>query len=979
MATPPTRGSASVPTASYRLQFGLGFGFREAEAIVPYLDALGISHVYASPILKARRGSTHGYDITDHNALNDELGDERAFDEFVATLHRHGMGLILDFVPNHMGIGRADNQWWLDVLEWGRASPYADYFDIDWQPEKRELRGKVLLPFLGDHYGAVLEAGELALRFDADTGTFSVWYHEHRFSVAPHLYSRILAVGLDESRHREASGVAVVEALIVEFRALQRTRMPASGRLAARTAAEGLKQQLHDAYRNDGSVRDHIERCLGYFNGALGQATTFLPLHRLLELQHYRLAYWKVAADEINYRRFFDINELAALRMETRELFDTAHRLILRWITEGKVQGLRFDHVDGLFNPRAYFRAVQEEVSRSFEGGDGSGGRPFYLLVEKILAAHERLRDNWPVAGTTGYEFVNLLNGVFVDPSAERAMDRIYRRFTGETRSFDDILRDSKLRVMDTALSGELTVLARELDRISESNWHSRDFTLDGLREALRQVVADLPIYRTYVEDRHVHAVDRQEIATAVMRARTRNSDIDPGQFDFIGDVLTTDLVRRPRSGYGRRQVVRFAMKFQQYTGPVMAKSMEDTAFYRYNRLVSLNEVGGEPRAFGTEVEAFHRANLERQHSFPHSMLATSTHDTKRGEDVRTRIDVLSEISDEWETQVNHWSRLNRSSKSEIDGRSVPTANDEYLLYQTLVGAWPTEIMDIVPAPSANLDAFRGRIDAFMVKALRESKTHSSWANPNVEYERAMSDFIGRLLDTTKPNSFLESFLPFQATVAWFGMLNGISQTALKILAPGVPDIYQGAESWCLSLVDPDNRHPVPFAALSEELRASSVVPDAAAKSHSLVVEKLLHGWKDGRVKIWLSRILLRLRRHNPRLFGEGDYFSAVCTGTHAVHICAFARRHGGEVAIVIAPRLMARLVGPELKLPVGQAVWQDTCLSLPWDGCSTELIDVVTGRPHSLTVRNGRASLPVSVLLQDFPVAVLAASLVFE
>ncbi len=1007
-------GPPAAPTATYRLQFGPGFGFGEAQALVPYLDALGISHVYASPILKARRGSTHGYDIIDHNALNDDLGDEAAFAAFTAALRGRGMGLILDFVPNHMGIGHADNAWWLDVLEWGPDSPYAGYFDIDWQPEKRELRGKVLLPFLGDHYGTVLESGALALRFDPDTGGFSVWYHDHRFPIAPEHSARILAVGLDEMRHWPGPGLALIETLVVEFRALRGVRQRAELRIGVRAAADGLKRQLAEAHAGDADVRDHLGRCIAYFTGVPGQAASFMPLHRLLERQNYRLAYWRVAADEINYRRFFDINELAALRMERPELFETAHRTLLRWIAEGRVQGLRIDHIDGLFNPRAYCRTLLDAATAALPAPAGerphecqepaapagerphecqepaapAGERPhecqepaapaggFYLLVEKILAAHERLRGDWPVAGTTGYEFANLLNGLFVDGAAERGLDRAYRRFSGIDSGFDRVLHDSKLRILDSALSGELTVLARELDRISESNWRSRDFTLAGLRDGLRQVVARFPVYRAYVEDRLIHADDRRDIVSAVTAAERDNPNTDPGLFHFLRDVLTTDLVRLPGSGYGRRQVVRFAMRLQQYTGPVMAKSMEDTAFYRYHRLISLNEVGGDPRRFGIALDVFHRANEERLADHPGAMLATTTHDTKRAEDVRARIDVLTELPDEWEREVARWARLNRARKRLVAGQPAPSANDEYMIYQTLLGVWPMALVGAVPKPCAELAGLRARLETFVIKAAREAKTHSSWLSPSEDYEGALTGFIAGLLDAARPNPFLAAFVPFQARIARAGMLNGLWQTALKLTVPGVPDTYQGSEQWTLSLVDPDNRRPVDFARLAAALDGLTA-PPAGERPHMRQEPAapadpatLLDEWRDGRIKQYVTAKLLRLRRRYPQLFRDGSYIPLAVDGPRAANICAFARAADGLVAVVAVPRLMAVAIAD--RWAEGAALWEGSKVALPAELSGGALVDQLTGASVCAEPAGAGSVVDASGLFAHLPLAIL-------
>lgn len=957
-----------VPRATYRIQFGPGMTFRDAEALVPYLARLGISHLYASPILKARKGSTHGYDITDHNALNEELGEEEDFDALVAELHRNGMGLVLDFVPNHMGVGRADNAWWLDVLEWGPVSPYAHYFDIDWQPAKPELRGKVLLPFLGDHYGSVLERGELELRFEADAGTFSVWYHDHRFPVAPRDYGRILSVRA-EGGNRPPGGETA--SLIQAFRD-PRLGRPVGRRIAeARRLADKLKCDLARRARSEPAFRERIRGCLDDVNGTAGDSRSFLTLHRLLQRQHYRPAYWRVAANEINYRRFFDINELAGIRIEWPDVFDAVHRTVLRWIDEGKIQGLRIDHIDGLFDPEGYCSRLRAAVERLPGPSAERGSRPFYLTVEKILAQHEALRSEWPVSGTTGYEFTNLVNGLFVDPDAESTLDRAYRRFTGNSVSFDEVVYSAKLYVLDHLLSAELNVLANDLDRISESNWRTRDFTLDGVKNALRQIAACFPVYRTYVTSRRTTEEDRRDIGWAIAWARKRLPDGDSGLFDFLHSVLTVDLVRRRRSGYGRQAVVGFAMKFQQFTGPVMAKALEDTSFYRFNRMVSLNEVGGDPRRFSVSTSAFHHLNAERLRRHRHAMLATTTHDTKRSEDARVRISVLSEMAGEWTSRVRRWGRMNRAARRDLDGAPAPSRNDEYLLYQALIGVWPSGCEGDIPDDDT-LEMFRERIERFMVKSVREAKTRSGWSRPDIEYEEATVGFVRHVLDPQRSALFLSDFLSFQRRAARVGMVSALSQAVLKFCAPGVPDIYQGTEYWDLSLVDPDNRRAVDFAGRNRTLtdlvgRFEELWPCVAGFANSL-----LGAWPDGRIKQFITWRLLDLRRRFPDVFLDGAYEPLLLEGPRSENVCAFARRHGNVVLIAAAPRLLATVTdsaeAPSTMESLWRGTWAISEVVAPDDG----LVDVFTGRRVDPDRDVQRARLSLEELFATLPVAVL-------
>jgi len=946
-----SNGKASdldVPRATYRVQFGPAFGFDAATEIVPYLERLGISHVYASPIFKARPGSTHGYDITDHNALNPEIGTPEAFERFSDTLRAHGMGLILDFVPNHMGIGKSDNLWWLDVLEWGQSSQYADFFDIDWTPRREQLWGKVLLPLLGDHYGVVLEAGELVLKFDDADGSFSVWYHEHRLPIRPRHYAIIL--------RRQLSGAADdmrpevkdnLTRLADEFDHLRRP--PRRRRAAVHERAEALKAELADLARGEAGAGRFIAGAVAAFNGVPGRPRTFRLLHSLLERQVYRLAFWRVAADEINYRRFFNINELASIRIEQPALFDIAHRLVGRLIAEDRVHGLRIDHIDGLYDPAAYCRRLRALAAENRQ----REGVPFYVVVEKILAHHEPLRETWEVDGTTGYEFTNLVNGLFVDAKGEPALKNAYETFGASQEPFEEVLRDAKQYVVDHMLAGEVNVLSSELDRISERHWSTRDYTDERLHAALREVVVQFPVYRTYVTEEGATPDDLRDIDWAVARARRRWRGPDPEIFDFVRAVLTTDLARAP-SPYRRADIVRFAMRFQQRTGPITAKALEDTTFYRYNMLASLNEVGGDPRQFATTVAAFHYANRQRAKLWPNSMLTTATHDTKRGEDARLRIDTLSEGPDEWNERVRRWSTFNRSYRREVDEGPAPSANDEYLLYQTLVGIWPTSFESAPLGPSSALSDLVGRLQDFAVKSAREAKIASSWDRPNEPYEEAYRAFVERMLDATRANPFLGDFAEFHARLAPAAMRSSLSQVTLKLMSPGVPDIYQGCEGWDLSLVDPDNRRPVDFASRAARLEEFERPTSTG---------EMLESWRDGRIKQFVTANLLRLRREFADLFRLGDYEGLECDGPGGDHLVAFRRSHGEDQIVVVAGRLF---VGFE---KAGGA--RDTMIRASAD-LTGRWRNIFDGSTVSWTRTDGVSVLPAAPLLAVLPVAVL-------
>lgn len=947
---------STTPRATYRLQLHRGFTFDDAAQIVPYLAELGISHCYCSPYLKARAGSTHGYDIVDHNALNPEIGDEAGLDRFVAALHAHGMGQILDIVPNHMAVGGDDNAWWLDVLENGPASPYAGYFDIDWRPVKEELRGRVLLPVLPDHYGKVLEDGALRLEYDAQRGEFSVRFYEHRFPVDPGTYPLIL---VDGGIGPEGGPLRALHELVAAFRQLPDRRDLDPQRRELRRRDMALLKARLAALGEQSAVAVWLGERVEAFNGRPGEPGSFDDLHRLLEAQPYRLAYWQVAADEINYRRFFDINTLAGLRVEAEEVFEATHHRVLELVAQGVVDGLRVDHPDGLYDPAEYYRRLQQRLQAV--STDASG---VYLVAEKILAAYEHLPTDWAINGTTGYEFSAVVNGLFVDPGAERRLDRLYARFLGRPADFDELLYERKRLVIRAILSSELMVLANLLDRIAESDRYTRDYTLNGLREALTEIVACFPVYRTYLTPGQVSEQDRRFLQWAVAQAKRRSPASDISIFDFIHRLLLFEGdAELPAAERFRR--VQFVMRLQQYTAPVTAKALEDTALYSYNRLVSLNEVGGDPRNFGASPAAFHHANLERAQHWPQAMLATSTHDSKRSEDVRARLDVLSELPEQWRRQLARWSQLSRARKREVDGRRAPSRNDEYLLYQSLLGAWPLEPLD-----EAGLAALRERITAYMLKAIKEAKVHTSWINPNPEYEAAMAGLVDSLLSSPE-NAFVHSFAPFAQRIARFGLYNSLSQVLLKLTAPGVPDVYQGNELWTFALVDPDNRRPVDYGrrrglldAIRDEVTGA---PDLGGW-----VRGLLDTLDDGRAKLYLTWRVLNFRREQPALFRAGGYQPLTVEGPRAEHLVAFARIRDGEVAIAIAARFFARLLGEGEGAPVG-ALWADTWIALPDQAVQRPLHNVLTGAVVEPALRDGAPVLAAAAVLDRFPVALFS------
>ena len=957
-----------IPLSTYRLQFSRNFTFLQAAELVPYLAELGISHCYASPYLRARPGSMHGYDIVDHHQLNPEIGTLEEYDKFVAALHEHGMGQILDVVPNHMGIMGSDNAWWLDVLENGEASAYAEFFDIDWYPLKDELQGKVLVPVLGDQYGTILDRAELRLTFDKEKGEFSLHYYKHRFPVNPREYPRILGFGLEALQQRlgpENEDLLELQSLISAFNHLPGREETVPEKRAERLRDKEIhKRRLAALCARSSETKQFLEQVLQRINGNAGDSASFDALHELIKTQAYRLAYWRVAADDINYRRFFDVNDLAALRQENENVFNQTHEFVLQLLREGKIDGLRIDHPDGLYNPQQYFKRLQ--CSGDSSGGEDCGAIRHYIVAEKILTSEENIPEDWPIYGTTGYNFSNLVNSLFVDPASERKMDRIYRLFIGEHTDFKELVYECKKLVMDRSLNSELNVMANHLSRIALADRHTCDFTVKSLRDALTEIVACFPVYRTYVTEQHISASDRAYINQAVSCAKAKSTAAESSVYDFIGEILLTSrLEGRPQ--YYQRSVNHFAMRFQQYTSALMAKGLEDTSFYRYNRLISLNEVGGDPLRFGITPEEFHRKMEQALQIWPNEMLATSTHDSKRSEDVRARIDVLSEMPLAWHRHVRNWRKLNRDKKSSCCEIEAPTLNDEYLFYQTLVGAWPFGSGDKDPT-----ERFIGRISDFMHKAIREAKENTNWANPNQDYESAVLRFVKSVLESQE---FRDSFLPFQRKVAYFGMLNSLSQTLIKLTAPGVPDIYQGNELWEFSLVDPDNRRPVDYKARRRTLQ---VLKNAFDSTHQSIVPKareLAQNMEDGRIKLYTLWRVLDRRNQRPELFREGEYIPLRVTGEKAKYVLAFARKAADRMLISAVPRLCAELLGGKLNLLGNRDIWRDTRIEL-LPTLETRFENLFTGELVESERHGNTASIPLTRLYANFPVALLISEL---
>lgn len=939
-----------IPTSTYRLQFNRQFTFTQAREIVPYLDALGISDCYASPYFQARAESLHGYDITDHNKLNAAIGSRAEYDAWIADLHAHGMGQVVDFVPNHMGVGEPLNHWWMDVLENGPSSIYAPYFDIQWKPLKSDLEDKVLLPILGDQYGRVLDRGELQVHFDS--GAFYLRYYDHEFPLAPGTYRHILQIALGIlAPWANEEFYAEFQSIITALEYLPRRTETDPERIAERTREkEIIKRRLERRCQEAPQVQAAVMQAVAQINGKPGDPRSFDALDSLLNDQSYRLAFWRVAAEEINYRRFFDVNDLAAIRMELPEVFDATHQFLLELIATGAVTGVRIDHPDGLYLPREYFEKLQRRAAAALGIPLPPDGRAIYLLVEKILSGNETLRRDWAVHGTTGYEFGKLVANVLVDGSAEQSITKTFQRFIGHSMHFGHLVYAKKRLVMRLSLANDVNVLGDMLDRLSEKNRWFRDFTLEALARAVRETIACFPVYRTYVEPgQPVSEEDRAVIERAVTTAKRRNPALEESVFNFLRDIL---LLRFPENldEEARQEHTHFVLKFQQSTGPIMAKGLEDTAFYIYNRLAALNEVGGEPQHFGIGRDDFHQRNSERLRDWPATLLATSTHDTKRSEDVRARMLAISEVPQLWRSSLQRWRVLNRRWKREIDEATAPDGNEEYLFYQTLLGTWPVDAAGHAE-PGATPEYIE-RLQAYMAKALKEAKLNTSWIQPNEEWDSAMTEFVARVLDPSPKNRFLPSFLPVAEEIARLGAINSLSQVALKLTAPGVPDIYQGNEIWDFSLVDPDNRRPVDYARRREMLKSLETASPA----------ELLQQWPDGRIKLLLTQRLLRFRREHSKLFQGGEYLPLSVRGEFADNCIAFAREREGKWMGVLVPRLSSRVGFP----PIGEN-WKDTAVELPASLPREGARDLFTGR--ELAAENGALRLADALAILPFAV----------
>ena len=947
--------SSRVPAATYRLQFHHEFRFITAQALVPYLATLGISDLYASPLFRARRRSLHGYSVTNPLIINPELGSKVSFNALVRNLKARDMGLLLDIVPNHMAMSH-DNPWWLDVLENGPASPFAVFFDVDWHPPNQILEGRVLQPILGAPYNEVLENQEIWLGIDV--GGFAVHYYDHKFPLDPKTYRVILTQGLEafiELRGKEDLTVSSLLGLIALAEDLPPRTVTSKKKLRERNRQkEILKENLWRLYQDDQAAREFIDKNLALFNGRPGEPDSFNLLDQLLNLQAYRLVHWRVAQDMINYRRFFSINDLIGLRVEDPQVFEASHDLLVSLARDGKITGLRIDHIDGLYDPQEYLERLQKTLAQAT--GALAGQDPYYVVVEKILEHQETLPDPWPVAGTTGYDFLTMVDGLFVDPQGLRDLREIYTRFCGFGVKLPDLIYDKKKLIMESLFGGEVENLGHYLALLAAQDRPARDVSRKDLVRALFELTACLPVYRTYIRSFSLSSQDREVLELAFEEVRRRQPDLNPAALDFLRRVLflETPPILSPEQ---KKEWLAFVMRWQQFTGPIMAKGQEDTAFYVYNPLVSLNEVGSCFEA--VSPAAFHEFNRQRQQAWPFTLNTTSTHDTKRSEDVRLRLHVLSEIPEEWEEALKLWSTCNQGQKQEVNQLRVPDPSEEVLLYQTILGAWP-----LVPE---EIPEFRNRLHDYLIKAAREAKVHTRWISPHLEHEQALKAFLSAILREAADNAFFQDVQKFQARLAFWGALNSLSQVLLKTVSPGVPDFYQGTEIWNLSLVDPDNRRPVDFHQRAELLKH---LKRQEKKGLRALIQELLAHWETGGIKLFITYKALNFRRRHLDLFLHGDYLPLTAAGEREGHLVALARRHDSRWALAAAGRFFSRL-SPSGEFPLGEEVWGETALLLPPEAPS-EWRQVFTGVDLTTVPGSQNRSLPLKEVFKDLPVALL-------
>ncbi|MBR8832483.1 MAG: malto-oligosyltrehalose synthase [Stigonema ocellatum SAG 48.90 = DSM 106950] len=926
-----------IPKATYRIQFNSAFGFDAAKAITSYLAELGISDLYASPIFKARAGSPHGYDVVDPTQLNPELGDQEAFEALVQELKQHNIGWVQDIVPNHMAYD-TENKYLMDVLENGPDSSYVEYFDIAWNSPFSSTLEPILAPLLGNFYGACLENSEIQLQYNENG--LSVKYYNLTLPLKLESYANFLNRNLGKLVTNLGRKHPTFVRLLGILYSVK--NIPSEATIQQRRDQTNfVKGLLWELYTDNSEIKTFIDDNLQLFNGEKGKPESFNLLDSVLSEQFYRLSYWKVGAEEINYRRFFTVNELISVKVEELKVFNNTHSLICRLVEEGKFTGLRIDHIDGLYDPTQYLERLKEKI------GDT------YITVEKILQLGEELPSNWSIEGTSGYDYLNYVNGVFCQAENQDRFTQIYWDITGSKIPFEEIVAEKKHLIIERNLAGDIENLTFLLKKIAGMYRHGNDFTINGLKRALAEILSRFPVYRTYIsQEGGISEGDRSYIQEVIEGTRAYTPLLQ-NELNFIEKLLLLEY-EDSLTQAEKDQWLYFVMRMQQYTGPLMAKGVEDTAFYVYNRLISLNEVGGEPGTFGISVSEFHDFNQKRQTRWPHAMSATSTHDTKRGEDTRARLNVLSEIPDEWQKQVRTWSEINRSHKKRAKRLTMPDRNDEYLFYQTLVGVFPFF--------EHEYGSCIERVKDFVLKAIREAKVYTAWLRENSTYENAFTDFVTAVLEPLEDNPFLKEFLPFQKWVAYYGIFNSLSQTLLKIASPGVPDFYQGSEFWDFSLVDPDNRRPVDFETRQSSLKA---IKKQAETDILKLISELLATREDARIKLFLIVQALKVRCEYKDVFQEGSYLPLEVSGKFKEHIVAFARSDGHRMIVTIAPRFLTNLIQPG-EYPLGNQVWDDTCLHLPPEAPSSWK-DAITDQ-----IVQADGNLFIGNVLKHFPVALL-------
>lgn len=951
-----------IPVSTYRLQFNARFTFRQALELVAYFQELGITDFYASPVMKAQSGSLHGYDVVDYDQINPEIGTEEELGQLATTLQEKGMGLLLDIVPNHMSVGDAKNKWWNDVLENGPSSVYANYFNIIWDPPKAELKNKILLPVLDQKYGNVIENQEIKIIYEG--GAFLIDYKGLHLPVNPRTWTLILEPIAKEMELKwgdSHSDMLELQSVLTALNHLPGITETDPEKSKERNREKEIIKKRLAALLENTSILEAVQHALTLINGQKGNPHSFDLLEELLDKQAYRLSYWRVTNDEINYRRFFDVSTLASMRVEEEETFQAIHAFIFKLIKQHWITGLRIDHIDGLFDPENYLKRLQIGCKHVLHENEemAEARRDFYVIAEKILGGEEKLCPQWLLFGTTGYDYLNLVNGVFVVTEHQVLISELYERFAGRQDDMEEVIYNSKKLILIVSMSSELHILARQLEEVAEQHRSSRDYTLESLRFALREVIACFPVYRSYIRayDNQVSEEDKRYILSAVQQAKRLNPAMEPSIFDFIETVL---LLQDPEGLTGEQIHYRrnFVMRFQQLTGPVTAKGVEDTAFYRYYPLASLNEVGMDPERFGVSVEEFHKKNQERGQQWPHTLLATFTHDTKRSEDVRARINVLSENAEGWRQALYRWQDYNSSKKIRLNKRNVPDNNEEYLLYQTLIGSWPLYPMD-ASARAQYID----RIDKYMNKALKEAKIHTSWINVNEEYEKGVQGFIHKILAPDSSNRFLTDFINYVRPIMRAGLFNSLAQILLKMTTPGIPDFYQGSELWEFTLVDPDNRRPVDY---SNRRHLLQELKEQARQDCCALVSQLMETPEDGLIKLYLTMQGLGFRRDHADLFQYGDYVPLQAAGEKSRHIIAFSRTKDEHSLVVVVGRFYTQLLDISSSLPLGQEVWKDTHVLLSQNGIYRDVLsglEFTPGNSHSLSIAQLFSKLPLVLL----------------